>query len=358
MALAINDPILTPEQEETYWAEMRRERPGEFAKKMREAWEKLQPRPVEENFNDLMKEVKSSDVKSWKDLSKPVQQALCTHQSGHFRIRKMPNGECFKIPHYCGHCEKCLKMQAKRHKQRFEVAEQIAREKKPEGQWTKKGFTAEQQTEKESYKKQVARKGDSMHCEVTDTDKSSNIDDWVYVWEEAPDTMGEPADPNEIDWDKVNRKNKKTGGKTSYGKGIRPPSKPAKENTEKLVIPEIVVSARDYDEAEKIVYRTNLLHKATTMAEVQDGIIRQTIMEIEALQKAGIKVCAVYDQYLNLEVDKTIEDWNRHVSWWMSRNGSDDNSSNINRIEPKTDKQTQNFQEYNLDDYDWLEGNE
>lgn len=328
-----------------------KEERADFIKGFRDAWKEMQKHPTERHYDELVSKVKekSQDVKSWKDLSKPVQSALCTHQSGHFRIRKMPNGECFKIPHYCGHCEKCLQMQAKKHKKRFEMSEEIAREKKPDGRWTKKGFTPEQQTEKESYKKQIARTCDGMHCEIADTDDSSDINDWVYAWEEGPDTMGEPADPNEIDWDKVNRKNKKSGGKTSYGKGIRPPSKPAKENTEKLVIPEIIVSAKDYEEAERIVYRTNLIHKAATMSEVQDGIIRQTIMEIEALQEAGIKIVAIYDQYLNLEVDKTIEDWNRHVSWWMSRNGSIGNSS----IEPKTDKilpeQSKEFQEYSLD---------
>jgi hypothetical protein len=287
------------------------------------------------NFAEKVMANKANGL-SYGDLPVERKMELCTHQGGFTSISKQLNGDVRRKPRYCSFCPKCLEMQARALEKKAEKAEEIARESKPDGRWYKK-LVPKKSTEGKSHKKYIERNHDKCHMEFESTTHPDMDEIWCFT-DEDDGKIGKPANLDEVDWDAVNKQDKKSRRKVSFGGGCRLSSPPSNSNKNKRIyLPEIIVSDKDEDRAVRIVIRTNLLKKVENFKQIQNLVIEQALLEIEALKQKNITVYAVSGQWLNVNEEQSVRDWNVHVDFWQKIEVAhqEQNGVSINDTNPK-----------------------
>jgi hypothetical protein len=260
----------------------------------------------------------------YEELSQEKKVELCSRRSGNFGIRKLVNGQVERVPRYCNHCEDCYKANALKLKGKVEVIDAMIQEEMPDGQWRKK--IVEPDTEAQSLKKHIKRNQGGRHIEIACTDNPGKAEVWCYVQDEPGRNMdeiyGETSDLEEIDFDALYRENRRSGKKMSTGGAFRKPSGVKKEDTIRVVIPEILIkdSARQ-DEAEEIMRRTNFIEEADTPEVANKLYIYQFRLILQELKKANIEITAIKASFFNMTKEDLLNDWNGNVRYWLMLSG-------------------------------------
>jgi hypothetical protein len=293
---------------------------AEFLAAMLEAGRKGDGSPVKPKHDRL-------DTKKWTDEQK---KQACPRNNGRgysrnakkVNIRKLWNGDTYIIPRYCNMCEGCYKHHAKELKEKMEYMDALAKHHSKEnggGHWRK--AVVEDDKEAKALKKKVSRNQESRHVEFAAEDANCN-EVWTYVDdnEPEPEKYGEAADPENIDFDSVYKRNRETGKKFSAGKAFRSPAPAPKQDTIRIIIPEVVVDMVDSDRAEQIMRETNYIKEAGDAKDAQIAYADEFKYVLLELEKEGIKVLAVDHAHYNIAPDRLLEEWNRKCKYWMSIN--------------------------------------
>jgi hypothetical protein len=159
-------------------------------------------------------------------------------------------------------CSGCYKAHSQELKERMEGFDNKAKNTVKDGHWRKK--IVEDDKEAKALKKQISRKQDGRHVEFA-CDIPGQSEVWTFVENdtENPEYYGEQDNPVEdIDFDKVYENNRSTGKKFSAGKAFRSSAPAPKQETERIVVPGILVDQNDADKAAKIVQDTNYIEEA------------------------------------------------------------------------------------------------
>lgn len=259
--------------------------------------------------------------KKWKDLSEPEKIKACTRQSGQVMTCKMPNGHVDTRPIYCNLCEKCLKANALKLKDKIDRFKEATEKSETPGQWRKKVVADD--TEAKSLKKRISRNQEGRYFEVAASDNTNEV--YVYVEDEPGKDMdeiyGEPVSLDEIDHDAMYKANRTTGKKLSTGKAFKGGALPAKKDTIRVMIPHFILDDKE-SKAEKIIRDTNYLELADTPEKAKQLYQFQLKYIIKELKEAGIKILAIDAKFYNFDAKQLLNDWNRNVKYWMSINAS------------------------------------
>jgi hypothetical protein len=234
-------------------------------------------------------------------------------------------------------CSGCYKAHSQELKERMEGFDNKAKNTVKDGHWRKK--TVEDDKEAKALKKQISRKQGNRHVEFACEAPGQN-EVWSYVDNAAedPEYYGEAADPAEIDFDKVYENNRSTGKKFSTGKAFKSSPAAPKQETERIIMPGILVDQNDADKAAKIVQDTNYLEEARDFKDAIELYAYQFKFILTELEKEGIEVIAVNHNYRNVIPDKFLKDWNEGRKYWMSiyaphgLNGGGANTDKPNRL--------------------------
>ncbi len=264
--------------------------------------------------------------RSWKYYTREEKIASCHHKTGYFLLSKALNGDIRKQPLYCNLCEDCFKRHAEDHAIKFEGAAKRAKKAHPGGVWRKK--IVEVGKEADALKKRISRNQSSNHMEIACDE--GNVTIWTLTVDEPGkdnnEIYGEPANPDEIDWNEVYEENRRSGRKVSYGGDLRKKSSVAGgETVEKVKVPQpqILVEKGQQEKAEDILYRTTYMKEAETSEDMVKNLHNQFYHIIDNLKKAGINILAVKDVYISLPVEKALLEYNKNVrGWQMSKDAS------------------------------------
>jgi len=257
----------------------------------------------------------------WKFLTAEEKMQYCTHQSGYTQIAKMPDGSIAYYPQYCNICPKCLAANVRQLREKVEGKVNHIENKIDDGQWRKKTLAAG--AEADSFKKRVNRNQDKRHMEYALPGSDDAYEIWTYVEDEPgkdlDEIYGPVSDPGEIDFEAVYNNNRQTGKKFSFGSGLSNSSDaPKDEDTIRILIPGIIVAAKDEDKATDIIDQTNYLELAET-PEHAALLYQFQIKYIEQhLKAAGIEIKAIYANFYNIARQKLLDGWNGNVKYWMS----------------------------------------
>ncbi len=259
-------------------------------------------------------------------LKNEIKMALCSHQTHAKSQHPMPDGRIMEIPNFCRLCPKCHEMEAKKHQSNFDKTARKALELKPNGEWRVK-IVQKNTAESASLKKRIKRNEDGMHIAIDSTDHLGKEEIWSFVDSNDNEAYGNKGYPDTINWDAINRSNKVTGNKVSRGSGLRlPPKSDVQENTEKLMIPGIVIRDKSQENAiREIMQDTHLLELATDVKHAQHLIILKFQYLLQELEKEGHKDIVVKNAYYNMTEEKLLEDWNSNVNRCMSLYDAIDN---------------------------------
>lgn len=259
-------------------------------------------------------------------LKNEVKMSLCSHQTHAKSKHKMPDGRIMEIPNFCRLCPKCFEMEAKKHLSNFNETSRKALELKPNGEWRMK-IVQKNTAQSASLKKRISRNEDGMHIAIDSTDHLGKEEIWSFVDSYDNDTYGNKANPDTINWDAINRQNKTTGSKVSRGSGLQLPPKDVQKDTEKLMIPGIVIKDKSQENTiEEIMRDTNLLELATDTKNAQHLIILQFQYILQELEKEGYQDIIVRNTYYNMSEEKLLKDWNGNVNRCMSLYDAIDNN--------------------------------
>jgi hypothetical protein len=304
--------------------------PAAFLKEMLEAGKAYEGKPVHDK----------PDTKAWTDEQK-MEACPRNNGKGYARgvkkanIRKMPNGDTQILPRYCNMCEECYKHHAQELKERMKYFDAKAKHDTKEaggGHWRK--AIVEDDKESKALKKKVSRNQENRHVEFA-AEQPGHNEVWTYVDndEPEPEKYGEMGDPEQdIDFDEVYKNNRETGKKFSVGKAFKSSAPASKEDTIRIIVPEIVVDMTDSDRAEKIMRETNYIKEVETPKEAQSAYAYEFKYVIAELEKEGIEVLAVDHTHYNIAPDRLLEEWNRKCAWWMSINApldSEESGANV-----------------------------
>lgn len=293
-----------------------------FIDEMLEASKRWSGEPIKPDHN-------KPDTKAWTDEMK---MEACPRNGGKgygkakkskglkkANIRKMPSGETYILPRYCNMCEGCYKHHAKELKERMEYIDALARHNSDGGHWRK--AVVEDDKEAKALKKKVNRNQEGRHVEYA-ADKPNHNVIWTFVDNNTknPEKHGEEANPEDINFDEVYKRNRETGKKFSVGKAFKHSAVPPKGNTVRIIIPEIVVDAVDTDKAEKIVRETNYIKEANDARDAEMAYADEFKYILLELEKEGIEVLAVDHRHYNIDPERLLEEWNRKCKYWMSLN--------------------------------------
>jgi hypothetical protein len=279
---------------------------------MIDAAEKLNPR------------IKHKESKHDK-LTDEDKKRLCTRNSGIFGIAKQVSGHVKVHPVNCNLCAKCYEANTLKLKVRVESIKNMAEESEKPGQWRRK--IVDEGTEAQSLKKRIKRNQGDTRFEITSGEPGKS-EVWSYIEDEPGKDMdeiyGEVADPNDIDFDDLYRRNRETGKSFSVGSAYKKKgAKPKKEDTERLPIPEIIVKdVTRQDEAANIIEKTNYIELANTPEEAKRLFIYQFRFILKELERVNIEIAAIKMNYYNMAKETLLDEWNSNVNYWMSINAS------------------------------------
>jgi hypothetical protein len=222
-------------------------------------------------------------------------------------------------------CSGCYKAHSQELKERMEGFDNKVKNTVKDGHWRKKTVNED---EAKTLKKQVSRKQESRHVEFA-CEAPDKKEVWSYVDNDTEDLeyYGEAADPAEIDFDKVYENNRSTGKKFSTGKAFKAAPAAPKQETERIIMPGILVDQEDADKTAKIVQDTNYIEQAKDFKGAIELYAYQFKFVLKELEKEGIEVIAVNHNYRNVVPEKFLKDWNEGRKYWMSINAPHDSSS-------------------------------
>jgi hypothetical protein len=293
---------------------------SDYLREMLEAGRHDDDSPVKPKHDKL-------DTKKWTDEQK---KQACPRNNGRgysraqkkANIRKLWNGDTYVSPRYCNMCEGCYKHHAKELKEKMDYMDAKAAHDTKEnggGHWRK--AIVEDDKEAKALKKKVSRNQESRHVEFA-AEAPDHNEVWTYVDdnEPEPEKYGEAADPENIDFDSVYKRNRETGKKFSTGKAFRSPVSATNQDTIRIIIPEVVVDMVDADKAEKIMRETNYIKEANDAKDAQLAYADEFKYVLLELEKEGIKILAVDHAHYNIAPDRLLEEWNRKCKYWVSIN--------------------------------------
>lgn len=313
----------------------------DFLNRMRAAGEKynarrstpkVEPKPKPKKKNPFLEAMREAGEKfggykhnkrRWRDLSDEEKIATCTHNSGRYGLRKKLSGLVERVPLHCNLCEHCYKANAKKLKDKIgAIAGHVSDQP---GQWRKK--VVDEETEAQSLKKHIKRNQEGRHIELA-CDQPGQSEVWCYVEDEAGKDMdkiyGEPANPDDIDFDALYERNRSTGKKMSVGRAFKRSGAGVKSgDTIRIQQYEIIVKdVGQQNEAEKIIHQVNYIEEADTAEKVERLYAYQLKFILKALEEAKIEIAAINSYFYNMAKQDAVNQWNMNVKHWMSINAS------------------------------------